>query len=165
MNRHTLSALAVACLLPGCTAIDLLLDPQPKFKAADAMAVVPNDFLFTRYPPLNRWLDTPMRTLILDTPLKACFDHEALRGIRYQWIIEPKENPIINIDRVAITRRQLLWCLAQDHLIQMTPKFGPSGELEYLELRSRDFALQEPGRFGFGEADRRRNTPTTSSTP
>jgi hypothetical protein len=103
MNRITLSALAALGLLPSCTAIDLLLDPQPKFKAGDAMAVVPNDFLFTRYPPLNRWLDTPMRTLILDTPLKACFDHESLRGIRYQWVIEPKENPIINIDRIAIT--------------------------------------------------------------
>ena len=121
------------------------------------MAVVPQDFLFNRYTPLNGWLDTSVRVLILDTPLKSCFDHEALRGIRYQWVIAPKENPVINIDRVAMTRRQLLWALAQDHLIQMTPKFGPQGELEYLELRSRNSALQDPGRFGFSEADRKRN--------
>ena len=120
------------------------------------MAVVPADFLFTRYAPLNRWLDQPMRVLILDTKLTDCFNHEALRGIRYQWVISPKENPVINIDRVAMTRRQLLWALAQDHLIQMTAKHGPNGELEYLELRSRDTALQEAGRFGFSEADRSR---------
>ncbi len=157
MNRTAVSALAAVCLLPGCTNIDLLLDPQPPFKAADPMAVVPQDFLFNRYAPLNRWLDTAERVLILDMPLKSCFDHEALRGIRYRWVIEPKENPVINIDRVAMTRRQLLWALGQDHLIQMTPKFGPQGELEYLELRSRNSALQDPGRFGFSEADRKRN--------
>ena len=66
------------------------------------MAVVPQDFLFNRYAPLNRWLDTAERVLILDMPLKSCFDHEALRGIRYRWVIEPKENPVINIDRVVV---------------------------------------------------------------
>ena len=64
MNRTAVSALAAVCLLPGCTAIDLLLDPQPPFKAADPMAVVPQDFLFNRYAPLNRWLDTAERVLM-----------------------------------------------------------------------------------------------------
>jgi hypothetical protein len=122
----------------GCNAIDRILNPQPTYQAAGARTVVPPMFLFTRYAPLATWLDTQVRVQIIDTPLRSVFDHPALRGFHYRIIKAPKANPLVNIDRLSMTRRQLLYGLAHDHQLQMTPAYGPDGEILHIEIRSRD---------------------------
>lgn len=101
------------------------------------MAVVPPEFLFTRYEPLNRWLDTPVRVQIYDVPLSQIGNHPALRGINYRVVQPAVEDPLIFIDKIAMTRRQLLWSLAQDHQWHMTPVFDTPGVPASIEIRSR----------------------------
>jgi hypothetical protein len=108
------------------------------------MAVVPQDFLFTRYAPLNQWLDEAVRVQILDVPLMKVFDHPTLRGLHYHFVSLPPDNPLINIDKIAMTRRQLLWAIGHDHQLHMTPHYGSRGEVTHIDIRSRsiDFATE-----------------------
>jgi len=141
-----LAALAVISL-PACDTMDKIFDPQPPHHAEDPVAVIPPDFLTTRYGPLNDWLDTAVRVQIIDTPLMSVFDHPALRGLQYQIVKAPPENPRITIDKLAMTRRQLLWVLAHDYQFHMTPNFGPRGEVNYIEIRSRSVDLPKSARY------------------
>ena len=114
-----------------------LLDSKPRNQAADTMAVVPDEFLFTRYEPLNQWLDTKVRVQIFDVPLHEVFNQPCLKGLNYRIVQESKENPIIFVDKIALTRRQLLWSLAQNNQLHMSPVFGPDGKTASIEIRSR----------------------------
>ncbi len=111
--------------------------PKPPNMAADKMAVVPPDFLFSRYEPINRWLDTKVRVQIFDVPLKQVIHEPSLRGINYRVVQTGVDNPLIFIDKIAMTRRQLLWSLAQDHQIHMTLVFDANGGPACIEIRSR----------------------------
>lgn len=128
------AVLPLALLCSSCG----LFEPKPKYKAVDAKAVVPPDFLFTRYAPLNAWLDTGVRVQIFDVPLTEVVNEPPLRGLNYKFINMPVTNPTIFIDKIGMTRRQLLWALSQDYQLHMTPVFGPDGHTAYLELRSRE---------------------------
>lgn len=101
------------------------------------MAVVPPEFLFSRYEPMNRWLDTPVRVQIFDVPLHEVMYQPCLRGVNYRLVQTGVDNPLLFIDKVAMTRRQLLWSLAQDHQIHLTLIFDPNGGPAYIEIRSR----------------------------
>lgn len=127
-----------------------LFDPKPKYKAVDAKAVVPQDFLFTRYEPLNRWLDTAVRVQIFDVPLTEVIKEPCLQGLNYRIINPPVTNPTIFIDKVGLTRRQLLWSIGQDYQLHMTPVFGPDGHMAYIEIRSREARNDEKSR-GIGD--------------
>ena len=123
----------LALFTTGCT----LFDAKPPNQAADKLAVVPQDFLFTRYEPLNRWLDTAVRVQIFDIPLSQVFNEPCLRGINVSIIQPPIDDPDIFIDKLALTRRQLLWSLAQDPQLHLTPVFEPDGGPARIEVRSR----------------------------
>lgn len=114
-----------------------IFNPKPTYKAADKMAVVPADFLYTKYGPLNRWLDTAVRVQIFDVPLNQVLSHPTLRGINYRVIESSPDNPIIFIDKIAMTRRQLLWSLAQDHQLHLTPVVDSPDGPAFIEIRSR----------------------------
>ena len=141
MNLRLLIPSIAALCLSACDTMDQIFEPQPLNQAADAKAVVPPDFLYTRYAPLNTWLDEAVRVQILDTPLLSTFTHPALRGLQYQIVTAPHENPIVNIDKLAMTRGQLLWVLAHDHQLHMTPHYGSHGEVTHIEIRSRSVDL------------------------
>lgn len=142
-----LPAAAVALTLPmtSCDTYDRITEPQPPGHAEDANAVVPQDFLFSRYTPLNTWLDQAVRVQILDVPLMDVFRHPALRGLEYVVIKSPPQNPLVTIDKLALTRRQLLWALSHDHQLHMTPSFGRHGEVSHIEIRSRSVDLPDSG--------------------
>jgi hypothetical protein len=127
--------------LSSCETVDRMFDPQPHNHAEDPMAVVPPEFLHTRSVSLNQWLDEAVRVQIIDVPLLNVFDHPALRGLQYQIIKYPAQNPLINIDKLALTHRQLLWVIAHDYQLHMTPHYGPRGEVMYIEIRSRSVDL------------------------
>jgi hypothetical protein len=121
-----------AVVLPSCG----LLLPKPDYKPHDKLAVVPQDFLFTTHAPFNTWLDTPVRMQVTEMPLIEVFDHPALRRLRIVWTRRPKENPPVTIHRIAITRRQILWSLSQDHQLTMLPVTLPDGQ-SYVEIIAR----------------------------
>ena len=127
--------------LTGCNTMDKIFEPQPGGNAADPNAVLPQEFLFTRYAPLNQWLDTPVRVQIMDVPLMDVFNNPALRGLQYVVIKAPPENPMITIDKLALTRRQLLWSISHDHQLHMTPVFERKGPVSQIEIRSRSVDL------------------------
>lgn len=135
------AALAALCFcLPACSVMDRI-NPKPKNLAADPLAVVPPDFLLTRYQPLNAWLDEAVRVQIMDVPLMEVFNHPSLRGLQYVIVKPPTANPLVTIDKIAMTRRQLLWSISHDHQLHMTPSFGSRGEVRYIEIRSRSVDL------------------------
>lgn len=111
-------------------------DVRPDFKPHDKMAVIPQEFLFTTHEPFNEWLDTPVHLQITDMPLTEVFEHPALRDLRVVWVDRPAENAPITIHRLAITRRQLLWALGQDHELTMLAQTVPGGR-SFVEIRSR----------------------------
>ncbi|HEX2749598.1 MAG TPA: hypothetical protein VHM91_16430 [Verrucomicrobiales bacterium] len=143
MKRLSVFPAALACLSFGLSACNVMDqdNPKPRNHAADPKAVVPQDFLFSRYHPLNAWLDQAVRVQIMDVPLMDVFNHQTLRGLQYVVVKAPTSNPLINIDKLAMTRRQLLWALAHDHQLHMTPAFGPGGEVTSIEIRSRSVDL------------------------
>ena len=135
MMIHPARLLTSLLLLSG-TACGLL-DPKPANLAADKMALIPSEFLSSRYEPLNRWLDTPVRVQIFDVPLNQVIHEPCLRGINYRVVQAPTDNPTVFIDKLAMTRRQLLWSLAQDHQLHLTPIFDSDGGPARIEIRSR----------------------------
>ncbi len=126
-------AVTVALASASCN----LFEPKPPMKITDAAAVVPPDFLFSRYAPLNAWLDTSVRVQIFDVPLMDTFQTPALRGLNYRIISRPEHNPLITIDKPGLTRRQLLWALSQDHALHLSAIFTPDGGPAWIEIRSR----------------------------
>jgi len=139
-NLPPAAAAGLLLCLPACSVVDDI-NPRPKGHAADPAAVVPGEFLFTRYQPLNTWLDTAVRVQIMDVPLSEVFNHSALRGLEYVIVKAPPANPLITIDKLALTRRQLLWVLSHDYQLHMTPSFGSRGEVRFIEIRSRSVDL------------------------
>lgn len=132
--RSAAALLALTCSSCG------IFDPKPKYNIVDAKAVVPQEFLFSRYTPLNNWLDTPVRVQIFDVPLSQVINEPCLRGLNYRVINQPASDPLIFIDKIGLTRRQLLWSLAQDYQLHLTLNFGPDGTTSYIEIRSREAA-------------------------
>ena len=126
-----LIAVMAASVLPSCGLV-----PKPDYKPHDKLAVVPQEFLYTDNHSFNEWLDTPLRLQITDMPLTEVFRHPALRELEVVWVGSLRENPRITIHRVAITRRQILWSMAQDHQLLMLPVIRP-GQQSYVEIRQR----------------------------
>jgi hypothetical protein len=131
--RSLLFVPVVALTLSSCEMFKM----DGPFRPYDAMAVIPQDFLYSKYAPLNRWLDTPVHVQILDVPLCDVFNHPSLRGLNYKMVKAPRLNPKITLNHIAMTRRQLLWSIAQDHQLSMTPMFGENGEGSYIDIRAR----------------------------
>lgn len=143
MKRPVLLLTAgLAVLLSSCKAFkEATGDPQPDHKAYDVGAVTPPDFLLTRSDALNKWLDTPVRVQIYDVHLRDVFRHDSLRGLQYSMVKPPQENPLVNIDKIAMTRRQLLWAISHDHQLHMTPAYNSKGNVSHIEIRSRSVDL------------------------
>jgi hypothetical protein len=134
------AALAILCL-SSCNSLDKVFEPQAPLNVEDPKAVVPADFLFTRYEPLNRWLDEAVRVQIFDVPLMDVFRQPALRELQYVVVKAPATNPPVTIDKLAMTRRQLLWAVGHDYQLHMTPAFNDDGSLSCIEIRSRSVDL------------------------
>jgi hypothetical protein len=132
----------LAVLLPSCKSYkEATGDPQPDNKAYDIDAVTPPEFLFSRSEGLNKWLDTPVRVQIHDVPLMEIFRHDCLRGLQYSVVKRPQKNPVVTIDKIAMTRRQILWSLSHDYQLHMTPAYNSKGNVSHIEIRSRSVDL------------------------
>lgn len=123
--------LAACSVLGGCG----LFDPKPRFRADEPTAVLPQNFLYTPYRPMNEWLDTPMRVIVQDLPLDQVFSHPVFAGMNYRLHDMPSDNPIINFDGIGLTRRQMLWSIAHEFGLQMTPIFRGPDSPAYIDIR------------------------------
>ncbi len=140
LNKHPMISIVfrVAVLCGAAATLSCsLLEPKPDYKPHDKMAVVPQEFLYTGYKPFAEWLDTPVHIQITNVPLLDVFEHPALRDLRVVWLNQPASNPPITIHRLAITRRQLLWALGQDHQLTMLAQTVPGRE-SYVEIRAQE---------------------------
>ena len=131
-----LRSLALLALVSVTTVGCDMFTMKGPFKPYDKMSVLPQDFLYTKYTPLNAWLDTPINVQILDVPLREVFALPGLRGLEYRIVSLPKLNPRITMNHMAMTRRQLLWALAHDHQLRMVPVFGENGKPSHIDIRS-----------------------------
>ena len=123
--------------ITSCASVRQAIDPQPDLRPSREQALVPQEFLLTDYVPLNEWLDTSVHVDILDVPLSCVFQEPALAGLNhnltgFHW---EEDEPTITIHEVALTRRQLLWALSQDHMLAMVPKFDAQGGTSYIDIR------------------------------
>ncbi len=138
--KRFFAPLLLAALVAGMSSCSLL-EEKPDFKPVAPRGVVPQEFLFTMHAPLNAWLDTPVVVHMDEVPLNKIFEQPALRGLNHRWASVPKIMPKITVHRIAITRRQLLWSLAQDHGLQMIPVHDGHGGECYVEIRNRQERL------------------------
>jgi hypothetical protein len=130
------AVLGSAVLLPSCKPF-LFIDPP--MTPWDHQGVFQQTFLFSKYQPLNAFLDTPVYVHIDDVPLDNVFDHPALRPLKYSFVQKPKYEkgliPRVTIHQVALTRRQLLWAIAQDYNLEMHPIINPNGQC-YIDIQA-----------------------------
>ena len=148
-NRTVFIALAaLAAGLTACSSIKQAINPQPVLKPARPKTLVPQEFLYTDYAPLNDWLDTSVHVDILDVPLSCVFQVPALAGLNHNLTgFLQEDEPDITINEVALTRRQLLWALSQDHKLTMVPKFDAQGGTSYIDIRAPELPdLEEAAR-------------------
>jgi len=133
MNKlSALFLITCCCTQIGCWSFI----PKPDFKPHDKLAVLPQEFLFSTYGPLNDYLDTPVHVQITEMPLSQVFYHPTLSRLNYHFVRMPAGDPLITIQRIGVTRRQLLWSLAQDHSLNMLPVTRRGGD-SYIEVRAR----------------------------
>ncbi len=123
-----LLAAAGSLLLPGCS----LFVMDGPFPIHDKLAVIPEDFLYTKYEPLNRWLDTPVRIYFRNLSVAEALRIPALRGLNFKLEGNIPCTSTVSMDRIAITRRQALWSLAQDQQLVMVAMFGTDQEASYV---------------------------------
>ena len=151
MKMYTTFTLSLLCLgtvvfLSSCawrTQLREALSPQANLSPARPKALLPQEFLFTDYAPLNDWLDTAVRVHMTKVPLSEVFQEPALAGLNHRLSDMPvyeeeEEEPLITIDELALTRRQLLWAIGQDYKLAMVPKFDPLGGTSYIDIRSKE---------------------------
>ncbi len=129
-----LAPAAVAFTLASCN----LLDPKPTFEAAAPRAVTPITFLYTNYEPFNEWLDTPAHVVIEDIPLNDLFASSLLQPMNYRLNNMPPENPKVSIKSIGMTRRQLLWSVAHEYGLRMTPKYYGTTEESFVEITGKN---------------------------
>jgi hypothetical protein len=136
MRKLPTSILASLLALPLFTSCEMYTHKGP-FPAYSKQTLIPQRFLYSDYEPLNNWLDTPIRVLIQEVPLDKVFDHPALRGVNFKIERSHPKPTIIDIDSIALTRRQLLWTLCYDNELSMVPIFHETGGPSYIQVKSR----------------------------
>ena len=93
---------------------------KPHLSLVEPRAVVPGDFLFSFHEPYNEWMDTPHRVYYHKVPLNEVFHRKPFTKLVYTLGEMPRDMPLISIDALGITRRQLLWMLAHDNQLKMS---------------------------------------------
>ena len=128
---------ALLILIPIALISCSIFNPKPKPGLVEPKAAVPADFLFSWHAPYNKWMDSPVRVYYNEVPLEEIFKNAPLTGLSYNFINKPKESPLVSIDSIGITRRQLLWAIAHDNNLSMSLKSLPNGHPSEIIIRAR----------------------------
>mgnify|MGYP004117864445 FL=1 len=109
--------------------------PNPGLVAPNA--TVPQDFLFSWNKPYNAWMDSPVRVYYNAVPLDQIFNNSPFIRLSYTFAEKPAEMPLVSIDTLGLTRRQLLWSIAHDNNLQMILRTLPNGHPSEVIIRDR----------------------------
>ncbi len=123
-----------------------IFNPKPKPGLVEPKAAVPADFLFSWHAPYNKWMNEPVRVYYNEVPLEEIFKNAPLLGLSYNFIKKPKKTPLVSIDSIGITRRQLLWAIAHDNNLSMSLKSLPNGHPSEIIIRDRGDATETQGK-------------------
>lgn len=130
----TLVTLAVAIVaVSGC---DLFVE-KPTPSLVQPHAAVPRDFLWSWHKPYNQWMDAPVRVYYNKVPLDQVFQASPFSTLSYRFIERPDEMPLVSVDTLGISRRQLLWAVAHDNNLHMSLKTLPNGHPSEVIIRHR----------------------------
>jgi hypothetical protein len=125
--------LAIALCLGACGIF--VEKPTPSF--VEPRAAVPRDFLFSWHKPYNEWMDAPVRVYYSKVPLDQVLANPPFTRFKYYVVEKPDTMPIVTIDSLGISRRQLLWSMAHDYNLHMSLKTLPDGHPSEVLIRYR----------------------------
>lgn len=123
-----------------------VFEQKPKPGLVEANAAVPVDFLFSWHKPYNKWMDTPIRVYYNEVSLEEIFKNDPLTGLSYKFVKEPDAMPLVSIDSIGITRRQLLWAIAHDNNLHMSLRSLPNGQPSQILIRYRGTGTEMSGK-------------------
>ena len=123
-----------------------ILEQRPKPGLVEPSAAVPGDFLFSWHTPYNKWMDSPVRVYYNEVSLEEIFENAPLSGLSYNFIKKPDQIPLVSMDSIGITRRQLLWAIAHDNNLHMSLKSLPNGHPSEVIIRYRGGETKMRGR-------------------
>ena len=124
---------AVATLFSSC---NLFLE-KPKNTLVLPKVVVPHDFLFSWDKEYNEWMDTPNQIHYHNVPITEVFQSAPFTKLEYELYDLPDEPILVTFDSLGITRRQLLWALANDYNLKMNLRSLSDGKPETITVRWR----------------------------
>ena len=125
--------LALVPILGSCG----IFQEKPNPGLVEPKAAIPEDFLFSWHKPYNQWMDSPVRVYYNKVPLDQIFDNSPFIRLSYQFSEKPEEMPLVSMDTLGLTRRQLLWSIAHDNNLQMILKTLPNGHPNEVIIRDR----------------------------
>ncbi|MAW10937.1 MAG: hypothetical protein ACJ0IB_02245 [Verrucomicrobiales bacterium] len=123
-----------------------ILDQNPKPGLVEPSAAVPGDFLFSWHKPYNKWMDTPVRVYYNDVSLEEIFENDPLTGLSYKFVKSPETMPLVSMDSMGITRRQLLWAIAHENNLHMSLRSLPNGQPSQILIRYRGAGTETSGK-------------------
>jgi hypothetical protein len=128
--------LAAAVATAGCNYYPNHPDNQHDSRVREA--VVPNTFLYNATSPrFNEWLDTPAHIHLIDVPLDRVFESTIFAPLNYRVSNLPANAPPVNVESLGMTRRQLLWTIAHEYGLSMTPYDFGDPHLSYIDVQGR----------------------------
>jgi hypothetical protein len=125
--------LAILPVLGSCG----IFQEKPNPGLVEPSATLPEDFLFSWHKPYNAWMDSPVRVYYNQVPLDQIFENSPFIRLSYKFNEKPAEMPLVSMDTLGITRRQLLWSIAHDNNLQMILKTLPNGHPSEVIIRDR----------------------------
>ncbi len=125
--------LALTLGLGGCE----LFRERPTPSLVEPRAAVPRDFLFSWHEPYNEWMDAPVRVYYNKIPLDQVLANPPFTRLRYTVVERPDKMPLVTMDSLGISRRQLLWSIAHDYNLHMSLKTLPDGHPNEVLIRYR----------------------------
>lgn len=128
-----LPTLALALCLGACG----IFVEKPTPSLVEPRAAVPRDFLFSWHEPYNEWMDAPVRVYYNKVPLDQVLANPPFTRFKYHVVEKPETMPIVTIDSLGISRRQLLWSMAHDYNLHMSLKTLPDGHPSEVLIRYR----------------------------
>lgn len=112
-----------AVLLASCTALSEFIDHPGDFRKAEGRVVIPSTFLHSGSDALDDWLNEPYKLRFDEMNLRDVFATHPLNSMRYRFEGLPADAPRFNMDSAAMTRRQLLYALAEGYDLVMSIEY------------------------------------------
>jgi len=93
------------------------------FEGPEGKVVVPSGFLYVDDSALGEWLDTPFKLRYHEMALRDVFATHPLNSMRYRFEGLRRDVPPFTESSVGMTRRQLLYSLAQFYGLSMNIEY------------------------------------------